>query len=65
MKAFSLANWRPLPTDPSLERTYIIVGAVVGVVVVLLVLAAVLIACRKRDKVEGSHSQYSMCLIII
>lgn len=62
---FSLANWCPLTTDPSLEQIYIIVGAVAGVVVMLLVSTAVLNKYRKRDKVAAGHSKYNMCLNVM
>lgn len=50
MNFICLANWYPLTTDPSPDQPYIIIGAVVGMVVVLVIIAAVFIKYRKRVK---------------
>ncbi|XP_074471420.1 uncharacterized protein LOC141755949 isoform X2 [Sebastes fasciatus] len=44
------ADYTPDFTDPSVDQTYIIIGAAVGAVGVLVVIAAVLIIYRKRAK---------------
>ncbi|XP_045917549.1 uncharacterized protein LOC123978358 [Micropterus dolomieu] len=42
------ADYTPFFTDPSPDQPYIIIGAVVGMVVVLVIIAAVFIKYRKR-----------------
>ncbi|XP_038582494.1 uncharacterized protein LOC119908717 isoform X2 [Micropterus salmoides] len=44
------ADYTPVFTDPSPDQPYIIIGAVVGMVVVLVIIAAVFIKYRKRVK---------------
>ncbi|XP_070781954.1 uncharacterized protein [Enoplosus armatus] len=46
------AHYTPDFTDASPDHTYVIVGAVVGGVLVLVIIAAVLTKCRKRAKVN-------------